>query len=307
LLASGAREVSAQTIPIIDAHSQFDQFVELGEVMKLLDQGQISRVILSDRSTKNIDRGKDLLALASKYPDRITPAVRTKPGTPMTDEIYAQYLDRQARNPAYGALAEVISTHAAMRNQYFELAKSVEILPSDAWIQAAVRLAEKKNWPFLIHIEFRHIGKRKALFMEKLEALIAAHLALPVGLMHIGQLEAPDVDRLIKKYPNVFFMLSMTNPVILRKAEVADPGRGWTDIFDGNRLRPEWQQLILTVPERFVLAFDNVFKQQWSPIYIQQIAFWRGTFSNLPVPVAHAIAHENAERLWHLPPTPPFK
>jgi predicted TIM-barrel fold metal-dependent hydrolase len=300
-----AREAPAQSIPIIDAHSQFDQFVELSEVKKLLDQGQISRVILSDRSTKNIDRGKELLALAAKYPDRITPAVRTKPGTLLSAAAYALYLERQAQNPAYGALAEVISTHAAMRNQYFELAKDVETLPSDALIQAAVKLAEKKNWPFLIHIEFRRIGKRKSLFMEQLEALVAAHPTLPIGLMHIGQLDASDADRLTKKYANLFFTLSMTNPVILRRAEVADPGRGWTDIFDGNRLKPEWRQIIFSYPERFVLAFDNVFKQQWGPIYLQQIGFWRTVLSTLPASTAHAIAHQSAERLWHLPPAIP--
>lgn len=307
-LAQAVPDGPGGSIPIIDAHSQFDQFVETEEIMHWLNKGGVSRVILSDRSTGMIDRGAELLSLSARHPGRITPAIRTKPPGyhKMAEQEFARYLARQATNPEYGALAEIILTHAAMRNPYFSLGQDIEIPPSNHQARTAAALAKRKNWPLLLHIEFRYIRGRKALFMEELEKLLAEDRGLPVGLMHMGQLEAKEAERLIGKHPNVFFMLSMANPVINAQAARNDPFRGWVDIFRDGELKPEWRDLMLAFPDRFVLAFDNVFKAQWSGLYVQQIALWRRTLATLPDPVAHAIAHANAEGLWRLPPAEPF-
>ena len=296
-----------QALPIIDAHSQFDQHVGLDEIMHWLDRAGVSRVILSDRSTGMVDRGEELLGLAAKHPDRITPAIRSKPPaySKMREPEFHRYLARQAEHPGYGALAEIILTHAAMRNAYFSLGEDVEILPGAHQTRTAAGLARRKGWPLLLHIEFTYIGQRKAVFMEALERLLAQNRDLPVGLMHMGQLEPEEAERLVKSNPNVFFMLSWANPVAVGRAARNDPRRGWIDMFQEGELKPRWRELMLVFPDRFVLAIDNVFKPQWSDLYVRQIAVWRKALSALPEPVAHAVAHGNAERLWKLPPVAP--
>jgi hypothetical protein len=82
----------------------------------------------------------------------------------------------------------------------------------------------------------------------------------------------------------------------------ASSGQPWTRIFAGDRLKPEWRNLMVAHPDRFILAFDNVFPGHWSGKYVQQAQLWRKALSDLPPPVAHAVAQRNAERLWRLPP-----
>jgi hypothetical protein len=57
-------------------------------------------------------------------------------------------------------------------------------------------------------------------------------------------------------------------------------------------------------PDRFILAFDNVWPEFWGKFYLDQAALWRTALNKLPSNVAHALAHGNAERLWNLPTKP---
>ena len=71
-------------------------------------------------------------------------------------------------------------------------------------------------------------------------------------------------------------------------------------MFDGDYLSADWKQLIVKYPDRFILGFDNVYVEHWGQFYLDQVALWREALKELPVEVAHAIAHGNAERLWRL-------
>ncbi len=59
-------------------------------------------------------------------------------------------------------------------------------------------------------------------------------------------------------------------------------------------------------PDRFILAFDNVWEDNWGEYYLSQIRSWRKALGDLPPDAAHAVAHRNAERLWRLPPAKPL-
>lgn len=68
--------VLADELYFIDAHSQVDHtVVPLQTVISVMKQGGVSHTILSARGEL---QGKTLFELASKYPESITPAVRTK-------------------------------------------------------------------------------------------------------------------------------------------------------------------------------------------------------------------------------------
>ena len=76
----------------------------------------------------------------------------------------------------------------------------------------------------------------------------------------------------------------------------------WVNVFEGKRLAPEWRELFTQYPTRFVFALDNVFAEHWSSFYMEQMEYWKKAMAELPVEVAHQIAHGNAERLWHITP-----
>ncbi|MFC1491918.1 amidohydrolase family protein [Nitrospinota bacterium] len=278
-------------IPIIDAHSQIDHFVDLDEVIKLMNKGGVSRTILSARTKMTPE---NLAAFSGRHPGRITLAVRTKGwGYVLNWPMYYRLIEGQLKLPQFGALAEVILYHA----QKGEMAPEWIVRPEQPQVQAALKIALKKRWPFIAHIEFAAARFDRDEFMKKFEAMLDAHPEHPFALIHMGQLGAEEVRRLIGAHRNVYFLTSRSNPV-----SVSASRQPWVNLFDGERLGPQWRKLIIRYPDRFVLAFDNVWANHWGDFYLNQIALWRKALADLPPEAAGALAHRNAERLWRLPP-----
>ena len=100
---------------------------------------------------------------------------------------------------------------------------------------------------------------------------------------------------IIAAHGNVYFLTSHSNPI--RDFSMR---QSWTNLFDGERLLPRWIEVFLENPNCFVLAFDNVWPENWDYQYLGQAALWRKALAKLPPGAAHAIGHGNAERLWNL-------
>ena len=129
--------------------------------------------------------------------------------------------------------------------------------------------------------------------------MLDAHPAHPFVLTHMGQLRSDDVLRLIQAHPNIYFLTSRSDPLIIGSAGSAR--QGWVNMFRGHSLADDWKRLIVRYPDRFALAFDNVWPEYWSDLYVRRAQLWRRALSELPPPVAEAVAHANAERLWKMP------
>ncbi|MFC1491456.1 amidohydrolase family protein [Nitrospinota bacterium] len=297
LMALWAGPAAAARIPIIDAHSQVDHEVDLEDVIKLMNKGGVSRTILSVRMNVS---PKKLAAFADRHPGRITPGLRTKIWAYVRNEPkYYRMLKMQLRLPQFGALAEVILCHA----QKGDVAPEWIVHPDQPQVQEALKIALEKGWPFIAHIEFAAAQFDRDMWMKKFEALAAAHPKHPFPLIHMGQLHADDAARLIGAHPNVYFMTSHSNSVSVGAAR----GQPWMNLFKGWRLAPKWKKLIVRHPDRFILAFDNVFADHWGDFYLDQIDLWRKALAELPPAAAHALAHRNAERLWRFPPAKPVR
>ena len=286
----------AAEIPIIDAHSQADHLLKLEQIIELMDEGGVSHTILSTRGKVTPEQ---LLAFAARHPGRITPSVRSK-GKPYASNSpkYYRLLEKQMSMPGFGAIAEVILWHAQKRNRAGEPVAPQWVVPiGSPQVQVALRGALKKGWPFVLHIEFGAAGDARQPFMSTMESLLRDHPGHPFLLNHVGQLDASAVGRLIGRHPNLHFLTAHVTPL---SAKASD--QPWTMMFEGKRLAPDWKTLVVRHPERFVLAFDNVFAGHWGKFYLKQVHLWRKALAYLPPDVAHAVAHKNAERLWRLPP-----
>ena len=286
LLSAGA---AAEGLRLIDAHSQFDQDVEPQRIIRLMDAAGVAHTILSARGRV---RPEELVAFARRHAGRITAAVRTK-GNPYVEGSgkYYRLLERQAAMPGFAAMAEVILWHARKGGKAPQW-----IVPVDSkQVQAALEAAIGNAWPFVAHIEFAAAGRDRDPFMAAFEAMLRGHPGHPFLLIHMGQLGAGEVRRLIETHPNVHFITSHANPVSIAKSK-----QPWVDLFAGENLAPAWRRLFVGHPDRFVLGFDNVFAEHWGEFYLEQVALWRKALAGLPPPVARAVAHGNAERLWRL-------
>jgi len=287
VIASSAAS-SGLDIPFIDAHSQVGDGVELERIIKLMDQGGVSRTILSTREKIPAER---LLPFAADYPGRITPAVRTKGY--MERPAFHRLLKGQIDAGPFGAMAEVLMYHA----QKGIKAPEIVFYPEDEKVRTALQYALEKRWPFVVHIEFQAAGPRRNDFMRGLREMLIRHPSHPFVLIHMGQLDHESARQMLEAHGNIYFLTSHSNPVTLKESD-----QPWVNMFDGNRLSADWKQLFMQYPERFLLGFDNVWPEHWGKFYLDQVTLWRGALKELPAGIAHGFAHGNAERLWRLPP-----
>ena len=285
--------VQANELYFIDAHSQVDHTViPLNTVISLMEQNGVTHTILSARGKL---QGKALLEFAGRHPDRIIPAVRTK-GDPYESGSpeYYKALKAQVTSGKYSAIAEILLYHAQKGSK----APEVVVYPDDKRVLAALSYAIEKRWPFVIHIEFASLqGEKKKRFMESMESMLDTHPGQPFVLTHMGQLGPDECRRLIELHKNIHFHTGWSNP-----AAVLNSNQPWVNLFEDNRLAPEWKDLFIKYPDRFIFAFDNVFQEHWTSFYSEQMNYWKKALADLPAQVAQLIAHGNAERLWRITP-----
>lgn len=283
---------------LIDAHGQIDETVDLQTAIHLMDQAGIRSVILTPVGRR---KPQEIIQFSRQYPSRVLPSVRTKiPAYLDNSGDLDQALRRQADSGNFVAMAELLMYHAAKRRGAAEnRALSTIIYPSDPRVQTALQLAIEKKWPLVVHIEFSSPSiQDRGRFMKELEGMLDARPEEPFVLTHMGQLRAAEVQRLIEAHPNIYFLTSRSDPLIISQA-----GKGrqpWVNMFQGSRLADDWRTLVVRYPERFALAFDNVWPEYWSDLYVERARLWRHALSELPTSVAQAIAHGNAERLWNI-------
>lgn len=293
MLSPGAADAQSR-LPLIDAHSQFDHGVEPGEIVPLLNRAGISRVILATRGRQ---AWEDLSELARAHPDRVTASVRTKGGAYRRNRNgYYRKLEAQLADPTFQAMAEVILWHAAKKGGK---APKVVLTPDAPQVEAALDHALQRGWPFVVHIEFRSAEQAGDYDeqMRGLKKLLNKHPKHPFALTHMAQLSAEEARVLIKAHSNIHFLTSHANERFTSASRSP-----WTTMADYSGLKPEWRELIIEYPTRFVLAFDNVWSRNWSDMYVEQAELWRNALGKLPPDVARSVAHRNAERLWRLAP-----
>ena len=174
------------------------------------------------------------------------------------------------------------------------------IFTSDApQVQAALKAALDRNWPFVVHIEFRS-AKTAGDFdeqMQSLTSLLERNPDHPFALTHLGQLSAGEAGDLVEAHPNIHFLTSHANERFTRRSR-----QPWTVMVENDTIVPAWRKLVIDHPTRFVFAIDNVWDYHWSAMYVEQVRSWRKALQKLPPEIAHSVAHKNAERLWRVRP-----
>ena len=290
-LLAGTLPVRAEELYFVDAHSQVDGEVRnLSLITERMQQNGVRKTILAARSGRT---NQDILDLADQSGGTIIPAIRTKSEAYNKNKpAYYQKLERQGASGRFGAIAEVLMYHARKGNK----APEVKVLPSDKRVQAALGVAKENHWPFVAHIEFAALsGNARKEFMQQFIALLERNRDVPIVLMHVGQLQATEAGALLGQHSNLYLNVAHTDRFTINRS--SEP---WTDLFQGDSIKPAWQALMNQYPDHFIFALDNVWAEHWESFYPNKVKLWRKALGELPPKVASAIAHGNAERLWHL-------
>ena len=293
-VSNSSLENSTARIPMIDAHSQASKYVDLDDIIPLMNKAGVSRTLLSAR------RGlswRKISSLAVANPERITASIRTKGGIYRDNSPrYYRRLNKQLQDPTFGAMAEIMIYHAEKRKGD---APEIDVNFAEPQPAAAISAARSKGWPIILHIEFATLPgdeKRRAEFMGMFEEFLRLQNGYPVALTHLGQLRAKEAGRLLENHQNLHLITSRSNWYAINQA-----GQPWTEVVAVGGLVPAWRDLVLKYSGRFILGFDNVWQEDWGWFYINQAHIWQKVLQSLPPAVAHAVAHRNAERLWGLP------
>lgn len=141
-----------------------------------------------------------------------------------------------------------------------------------------MQLAEEKNLAVLAHVDDRAVDLLMAHTPSQ-----GAKLRLIWAHAGIGGTPAARVDAMMARYPLLMGELSYR------------PGL----TCGGGKLCPEWRQLLLKYPGRFLLGSDTWVNQRWQA-YDDNMKAYRTWLGDLPATVARRIAWDNGAQLFGL-------
>lgn len=139
-------------------------------------------------------------------------------------------------------------------------------------------LAEEKNLAVLAHVDDVAVDMLMAHTPSR-----GAKLRLIWAHTGIGGVPVARVDRMMARYPLLMGELSYR------------PGL----TCEGGKLCPEWRQLLLKYPDRFLLGSDTWVNQRWQ-YYDDTMKGYRAWLGDLPADVARRIAWDNGAGLFGL-------
>ena len=204
-----------------------------------------------------------------------------------------------------------------------------------ALVVAAARAGAPKVVPFIR--PYRNHADRGTWFNDPaIHALIAAELARPIDWRGIGEFhvfghdaDTPWVRKIVAlAVKHRLWLHAHCDEVALEHLLAHDPGvrivwahtgfgtppariAAWFDkhpnlvgelsyrydVTQDGRLAPEWRELFLRFPGRFLIGSDTWTNARWER-YGEIMAYYRSWLAQLPPDTAAAIAHRNGERLF---------
>ena len=183
------------------------------------------------------------------------------------DTIYEMVLSELARGTAAGAYRGIGEFHLYDSNN-----------ANGPVARKLMALAEDKELAVLAHVDDPAIDLLMAHTPSK-----GAKLRLIWAHTGIGGTPVARVDALMARYPGLYGELSYR------------PGL----TCEGGKLCPEWRQLILKYPKRFLVGSDTWTNGRWQS-YDDLMKGYRAWLGDLPADVARGTAWDNAASLFDL-------
>ena len=276
LLVAGAAQAADYSGPLFDAHLHYNDEAQtphpLPDVLARMQRNSVKAVIANSRPN---DGTKALAAspLAGQAGIKVVPFVRLYRSRADYDNwfrdesIYEMVQAELARGTAAGPFRGLGEFHLYdSTNANGPVARKLMVL------------AEEKQLAVLAHVDDAAIDLLMAHTPSKGRSLrlIWAHTG-------IGGAPAARVDELLARYPLLMGELSYR------------PGL----TCEGGQLCPEWRELLLKYPTRFMIGSDTWVNQRWL-YYDDLMKGYRAWLGELPPEIARKIAWDNGAALFGL-------
>lgn len=282
--AAAAAQAADYAGPLFDAHLHYNEEAwdgragphPLPDVLGRMQRSGVKAILSNSRpndGTKNLASAPEVRQAGVA----VVPFVRLYrnradyTGWFRDESIYEMVLSELARGTASGPYRGIGEFHL------YESANA-----DGPVARKLMALAEDKDLAVLAHVDDAAIDKLMAHTPSKGQKLrlIWAHTG-------IGGAPVARVDQLMARYPQLMGELSYR------------PGL----TCEGGRLCPEWRQLILKYPTRFLIGSDTWVNQRWQ-YYEELMKGYRTWLGDLPADAARRIAWDNAASLFGLKPSP---
>lgn len=267
----------ANPIPFADAHVHLN---DLPMQLDLMKRWAASHAVVfwggrsSNESVAEAAKahpGK-LIPFASISPERTA----YRPAWDQHDDALLQQLDAMLATGLYKGIGEISAAHFPSAGF-----GETDFSPMGPMVTGILELARKHKVPVMLHVESTR--------MAELSRLLERFADVPVIWAHGGYTPLFLARRMLDRHPNLYYELSArTWPHHPRSPD-------YTILRDGEKVWPEWLQLIEAMPGRFLVGTDASHRSaaseamkfasvqnllaQLSPVAREQVA--RGTLLKL--------------------------
>lgn len=294
--------LSAGALPYIDVESScHSNRLDLHFIAKSMDKLNIGLMALSaDIGEGQFKKGSRFdslsMKLLAKYPDRFIP-VGNGGQPPVLTEAPGEFLDAQeaaARNYQIFLFGEYEFRHYPSPRQAKrgETDRDVHVPIDGPTGHRLFSLSEKTGLPFQIHYEIEDglLAPLEKMFEQYQKAkVIWCHFAQIRYIERASRYNAAYVDGLIKRFPNLYFDTAFGDAASVYPPSKQRHARVWGAI---SGLKPEWLDLIVAHPRRFLSALDL------GQDRLDEIAEYdkdhRNFLKYLPTETRHQVAYRNA-------------
>ncbi|MGE4240021.1 amidohydrolase family protein [Ramlibacter sp.] len=228
----------ATLIPFVDAHAHLNDTAMQLELMRQWGATQ-AVVFWGGRSSNESvaqaarDHPDALIAFASISPER---TAYRRAWTEHDDALLRQ-LDAMLATGAYQGIGEINAVHFPSAG--FD---ETDYSPLGPMVTGIMALARKYRMPVMLHVESTR--------MAELGELLARFPDVPVIWAHGGYTPLFLARRMLERHPNLYYELSArTWPRHPRSPD-------YTILRDGEKVWPEWLQLVEAMPHRFLVGTD---------------------------------------------------
>lgn len=228
----------ADPIPFVDAHAHLNDPAMQLELMRRW--GASHAVVFWGGRSSN----ESVAEAARAHPGRFIPFAsispeRTayRPAWVRHDDALLAQLDALLATGAYRGIGEISAAHFPSAG--FD---ETDFSPLGPMVTGILELARKHEVPVMLHVESTR--------MTELGELLARFPDVPVIWAHGGYTPLFLARRMLERHPNLYYELSArTWPRHPRSPD-------YTILRDGEKVWPEWLQLVEAMPHRFLVGTD---------------------------------------------------
>ena len=297
---------------LIDAHSQRGPEISARNVSEQINKSDVDFTLLSFRGgrPKDLKPTQTFLAIDKLTKNKVRYLLPTKLAGHARGAQLRGVMNRLKRfkNKAtenkidYAGYGEILVQHAPHNNQKLEW-HGVNYDLKNEGILKIIDFIIQDDKPIILHIELNDYENDSKKILNQLIKLSSRHPKNNFLLIHMGQVEFSEAERIINNTENIHFITSLADnetEMRMRRHHAGHSQAGFINLFEkDDSLQQRWANLMNRHPKRFILALDRVFAGDWFN-YKEKIYLWRKALAKLDETAASLIACGNSNKYFKL-------